>query len=67
MREVHRFEYKPETDEEFAAFQVVHDLFKAGYQAYIVGGAVRDRYMTSTSPPMPPLNRSKPSSRRPLP
>ena len=45
MREVHRFEYKPETDEEFAAFQVVHDLFKAGYQAYIVGGAVRDRYM----------------------
>lgn len=45
MREVHDFTYKSETDEELAAFQVVHDLLKAGYEAYIVGGAVRDRYM----------------------
>ena len=46
MREVHKFTYEPETDEELAAFQIVHNLVDAGHQAYIVGGAVRDRYMS---------------------
>jgi len=45
MKEVYKFKYTPETDEELSAFEVVGRLIKAGFEAYIVGGAVRDRFM----------------------
>jgi len=37
------FKYIPQTDEEIAAFGVINKLIENGHQAFIVGGAVRDK------------------------